>query len=169
MKFSAYEEYGLRCLLQIGRQGEGGSLTISDISRAEGLSISNVAKLTRILRRSGFLKSARGQAGGYTLSRSPDHIVVGEALAVLGGRLFEPDFCDRHVGNEKVCTNSVDCSIRSLWRAVQLVVDQVLRKTTLQDLLRNEQEMATWAGNLVKLSDIRTQQPQFRVETNEGV
>jgi len=28
--------------------------------------------------------------------------------------------------------------VRSLWRAVQVVVDQVLRKTTLRDLLQNE-------------------------------
>jgi len=151
MKFSSQEDYGLRCLLRIARLGEGGSLTIPEISQAEGISSAYVAKLMRILRRGGFLKSARGQAGGYTLSRPPGQIIVGEALAVLGGRLFDPDFCERHTGLEKVCTHSVDCSIRSLWRAVQLVVDQVLVKTTLKDLLWNEREMSTWVNELVKL------------------
>lgn len=151
MKLSAQEEYGLRCLLRLARE-PAGSLAISEISQVEGISPHYVAKLLRILRRSGFVKSARGQAGGYTLARPASQIVVGEALALLGGRLFEPRFCADHAGSEPMCTNTVDCSIRSLWRTVQLVVDQVLARTTLKDLLSNEQEMTTWVGNLVHIS-----------------
>ncbi len=152
MKLSAQEEYGLRCLLRLARQGEAGSLTIPGISQAEGMSSHYVAKLMRILRRGGFVTSARGQDGGYTLSRPANRIVVGEALALLGGRLFEPDFCKEHAGIEKLCTHTVDCSIRSLWRTVQLVVDQVLARTTLKDLVSNEQEMTSWVGHLVTIS-----------------
>jgi len=152
MKFTSQEEYGLRCLLRIANQGESGSLTIPEISLAEGITQPYAAKLMRVLRQGGFVKSARGQAGGYTLARQPEQITVGEVIAALGGRLFELDFCDRHAGNEKVCTHSVDCSIRSLWRAVQLVVDQVLGKTTVMDLIRNEREMSSWVNELVKLT-----------------
>ena len=56
-----------------------------------------------------------------------------------------------------MCTNTVDCSIRSLWRTVQLVVDRVLAKTTLKDLVSNEQEMTSWVGNLVNISDAEKQ------------
>ena len=90
MKFSSQEEYGLRCLLCLAREREGGSLAIPAISQAEGISTTYVAKLMRILRRGGFVESVRGKIGGYTLSRPPDQIVVGEVLALLGGRLFEP-------------------------------------------------------------------------------
>ena len=75
MKLSAQEEYGLRCLLRLGAQGDGGSLTIPEISRTEGISPEYVAKLMRILRQGGLVTSARGATGGYTLrapqSRSP--------------------------------------------------------------------------------------------------
>jgi Rrf2 family protein len=143
MKFSAQEEYGLRCLLQIGRQGPGGSLTIPEIAAAEGLSVPYVAKLVRILRQGGFLKSMRGHSGGYALCCPPDRIIVGEVLAALGGRLFDPDYCGRYHGAVDLCTHTIDCSIRSLWRAVQSGVDKVLSRTTLQTLLRNEEEMAS--------------------------
>ena len=86
------------------------------------------------------------------LSRPASQIVVGEALALLGGRLYEPAFCNQHSGSELMCTNTVDCSIRSLWRTVQLVVDQVLARTTLQDLVSDEQQMTTWVGHLVHIS-----------------
>ena len=152
MKLTSQEEYGLRCLLRIAREGEGGSLTIPKISQKEGISNFYVAKLMRILRRSGLVKSVRGQAGGYALARPADQIVVGEALAVLGGRLYDPAFCEEHSGSESLCTNSVDCSVRSLWRAVQQVIDQVLSKTTLKDLLSNEQQMTSWTGHLVKVT-----------------
>ena len=157
MKLSSQEEYGLRCLLRIARQGEGDSVTIPEISEAEGISSHYVAKLLRILRRGGFVTSARGQAGGYALARPRDRIVVGEALAVLGGRFFESDFCKEHSGVENMCTNTVDCSIRSLWRTVQMVVDQVLAKTTLKDLISNEQEMTSWVGHLVNIAGAEDQ------------
>ncbi len=142
MKLSSQEEFGLRCLLHLGRQGAGGSLTIPEISRAEGISEAYAAKLMRILRQAGFVTSARGQAGGYTLARQPSEINAGQALAALGGRFFESDFCERHSGMEQLCTHTVDCSIRSLWSTLQSAVDQVLARTTLQDLLGPERDLA---------------------------
>jgi len=141
MKLSAQEEYGLRCLLRVTRAGEGESLTIPEIGRAEALSTPYVAKLMRILRQGKFVTSVRGQTGGYALARSPENIPLGEVLAVLGGRLFEPGFCDQFSGLERICTHSVDCSIRSLWGAVQTAVDSVLAGITLRDLLQKESDM----------------------------
>lgn len=144
MKISSQEEYGLRCLLQIGRQGSAGSLTISELARREGISDANVAKMLRLLRQSGFVVATRGQSGGYALAAPPEEIRIGDVLSVLGGRLYEKSFCDEHAGIETLCTHSIDCSIRSLWRSVQGAVDQLLSRLTLQDLLRNEAELKAW-------------------------
>jgi Rrf2 family transcriptional regulator, iron-sulfur cluster assembly transcription factor len=151
MKLTSHEEYGLRCLIRLGRAGDGSSLTISDIGRAEHISSPYTAKLLRMLRRAGFVKSVRGQAGGYSLARPASQIIVGDVLGILGGRLFEADFCKSHSGQVRVCANSTDCSIRTLWRAVQLALDQVLGKTTLQDLLRTEEDMRKWVNALASL------------------
>lgn len=160
MKFTSQEEYGLRCLLQIGRQGVRGSLTIPEIAAADGLSIPYVAKLMRLLRRGGFVKSTRGQTGGYALARPSEKIVVGEVLGCLGGRFFETEFCERYPGSVDICTHTVDCSIRSLWHAVQDVVDQVLTKTTLRDLLVNEQQMSASVSGLVQIANEKPQPVQ---------
>lgn len=141
MKLSAQEEYGLRCLLRVAAAGQGRSLTIPEIGRAEALSIPYVAKLMRVLRQGKFVKSVRGQSGGYALARTPADIRVGEVLGVLGGRLFEPGFCDQFPGLKRTCTHDIDCSIRSLWRAVQSAVDVALAGITLQDLLQKESAM----------------------------
>ena len=147
MKLSSQEEYGLRCLLQIARQGEGGSLTIAEMSQREGISAPNVAKIMRILRRAGLVRSTRGKAGGYSLARSPAQVPVGDVLGALGGRLFDATFCDRHSGVEERCLNNSDCSIRPVLRFVQDAVDQVLGQLTLQSLLRPESEVAVYIGS----------------------
>ena len=98
MKLSTQEEYGLRCLLQLARAGEGASLTITDMAEREGISSPNVAKIMRILRRSGLVRSTRGKAGGYTLARPAKDVRALDVLSSLGGRLFDPGFCDRHSG-----------------------------------------------------------------------
>ncbi len=141
MKFSTQEEYGLRCLLQLAKQTSNKGLTIPEISELEGLTIPNVAKLLRIMRLGGLVESERGQFGGYRLSRPPNQITLQDVLNVLGGRLFEDAFCNSHSGAIEICTNSIDCSIRSVWKTVQKVVDDVLGKLTLKDLLGSEEEV----------------------------
>ena len=153
MKFSSQEEYGLRCLLRIGQTKSPTGLTIPEISQLEGLSTANVGKILRSLRLGGFIESTRGQTGGYKLSRSPDEIIIGEVLAILGGRLFEDNFCSDHSGNEMICTHTIDCSLRSLWRTVQSLLDSVLGKMTLKDLLGNEEQVSALASNYADDAD----------------
>ena len=140
MKLSSQEEYGLRCLLQVARRGE--SLTIAELSKLEGISSANVAKILRVLRRGGFLTSTRGQAGGYTLARPAEEIAVGDVLATLGGRLFHAKFCETHAGVSVSCTHLGDCSIRPVLRDVQRAIDEVLGRLTLKSLLCTEREVA---------------------------
>ena len=156
MKFSAQEEYGLRCLLRIGKASSQNGLTIPEISEMEGLSIANTGKLLRALRLGGFIESTRGQSGGYKLARPADEIIIGDVLAVMGGKLFEAGFCEIHAGTERICTNSIDCSIRSLWGMVQNVVDNILNKLTLKDLLGKEEEVKILVNSFVEESDSQT-------------
>ncbi len=135
MKFSRSEEYGVRCLLQIARASDGGSCTIAEISEAEGLSEANVGKILRLLRIDGFISSERGRDGGYSLTRDPSEIVMGEVLASLGQRIVEDDFCAKHSGIKNYCVHTVDCTVISLWENVQSAVDEVLYSTTLANLL----------------------------------
>jgi Rrf2 family transcriptional regulator, iron-sulfur cluster assembly transcription factor len=147
MKVSAQEEYGLRCLLQMTRLGDEESLSIAEISRAEGLSVPNVAKLMRILRLGGLVCSVRGQAGGYVLARPAENITMDQVLQVLGGPLFGTRFCELHTGIERTCTRRRDCSIRPVWLKMQELVGEVLSRTSLKDLLRDEPQMREWLAN----------------------
>lgn len=135
MKFSAQEEFGVRCMIALAREGEHGFLTIPAIAKSEGLSTSHVAKLLAALRKSGFINSHRGQQGGYTLSRPPSQMLVSDLLAALGGRLTHDHFCERFTGQNQECVHTEDCTLLPLWSRIQDAVDGALKGVTLADLL----------------------------------
>jgi Rrf2 family protein len=137
VKITAQEEYGLRCLLQLARHPIGEPITLAAIAEAEGLSIPYVAKLMNVLRGGGLVESVRGRSGGYSLARSAEQLTVGEVLIVLGGPLFTADFCDEHHGTLEACAHADRCSIRTLWGVVGGLIDQVLQRTTLADLVQH--------------------------------
>src|ERR1022692_3153462 len=125
MKITAQEEYGLRILLRIARCDEHEGMSIPQLSEAEGLTGAYVAKLTRKLRIEKYINSTPGNKGGYVLAKPAAEIVMNKVLKTLGGPLFEKSFCGDYSGSLKFCTNSVDCSVRSLWTVIQLSVDQL--------------------------------------------
>ena len=135
-------------LLRIGKSDSEKGMTIPELSEQEKLSEANVGKILRMLRLAGFVESSRGQSGGYKLARTPNEILVGDILTSLGGKLYESTFCDLHAGVENICTHSIDCSIRSLWKTVQSTLDSLLSKITLQDLLGNEQQVELFVTNI---------------------
>jgi Rrf2 family transcriptional regulator, iron-sulfur cluster assembly transcription factor len=140
MKITAQEEYGLRILIRIAGCKDQQGMSIPQLSEAEGLTSHYVAKLTRHLRMKKFINSTPGYKGGYVLARPAREIIIKDVLEALGGALFSKQFCGLHSGSMKLCTNSVDCSARSLWQMIQYTVDQLLEKITLHDLANNEKE-----------------------------
>ncbi len=138
MKISSQDEYGLRILLRIARADAEKGLSIPQLSELEGLSEPYVGKLTRALRLGELVQSTRGQKGGYVLAKAANEITINSALTVLGGKLYDTEFCGSHSGVGQLCTNSVDCSVRSLWKMVQFTLDNLLEKVTLADLMDTE-------------------------------
>lgn len=141
MKITSSEEYGIRMLIRIASADAIVGLSIPQLSEAEGLSEPHVAKICRTLRIEGFINSTPGYKGGYVLAKASEEIIINNVLKALGGSLFDEKFCGSHTGLGKLCTNSVDCSTRSLWRMVQHTMDNLLNKLTLKDLIVNEKEV----------------------------
>lgn len=141
MKITAQEEYGLRILVRIASCNDSDGLSIPQLSETEGLSSHYVAKLCRILRMSDFINSTPGNKGGYVLAKPAEQIIIKNVLNVLGGQLYDVSFCGDHTGTMRFCTNSVDCSTRSLWSIIQLTMDKLLEKITLADLIGNTEQI----------------------------
>ena len=151
MKVTSQEEYGLRCMMQLAVSSPDRPLTIHEIADREGLSPAYVGKLMNVLRDAGLVDSVRGRSGGYLMARPPARISLLEILAPLGGNIYEEHHCEKFPGEGDTCVHTGDCSIRSLWGSLQGLVNRVLSRTTLADLLHNEQQVT---------ADLRTQNRQ---------
>ena len=164
MKLSSQEEYGLRCALNLARQSEKAAsadgpmpaTTIAQISASEGLSTEYAGKLLGILCKSGLVESVRGRHGGYRLTRSAAEISVASILAALGSAFYRGETCERFPGEQDSCVHTTGCSIRSLWSGLQRLIDHVLTRTTLQDLVMlEERNVSAWiSGHLDVLRDL---------------
>lgn len=150
MKITAQVEYGLRIMVRITRCTDEKGLSIRQLSEAEGLSTNYVAKLTRLLRIKGLINSTRGHTGGYVLAEPAAAITVNEVLKALSGKLFDKNFCDNHAGIMTLCTNSVDCSVRSLWSMMQTTLDKLLDKVTMADMIKNEKDVSGVLQNIIE-------------------
>lgn len=150
MKISAQDEYGLRILLQIARAQSDEGLSLPQISELENISQAYAAKITRALRIAGFIKSIRGHKGGYILALAPSEIKINQVLRSLGGAIYDEKFCGQHSGALSLCTNSVDCSLRSLWTILQINVDRLLDQISIQDLMKTEVQVNE---NLARISE----------------
>ncbi len=150
MKITAQEEFGLRVLIRIAGCETAVGMSIPQLSKAEGLSSHYVAKLTRTLRMAGFINSTPGYKGGYVLAKPAKEIKIKYVLKALGGVLYDKDFCGQHAGTVNFCTNSVDCSARSLWQMIQFTVDQLLDRITLNDMANTENESAKFLRQILE-------------------
>lgn len=143
MKITAQEEYGMRILVRIASYKDSDGLSVPQIAEAEGLTSHYAAKLTRELRIAGFVRSTPGNKGGYVLAKPATEIIIKDVLNILGGKLYDVSFCEGHTGTMRFCTNSVDCSTRSLWSIIQITMDKLLMQITLADLIGNTEQVTS--------------------------
>src|SRR5919199_372634 len=141
MKVSAREEYGLRCLLQLARLGEGEFLTLAQIAEREGISQANAGKVLWLLNKAGLVTSIRGTKGGYMLARPASEIRLSEIIKVLDEGEVD-GHCKTYPGVLDSCVHTSDCGIRSVIVNVHEAVERALSAITLAQLAGATQQSA---------------------------
>lgn len=131
MKLSTKGRYGIKAMVDIALEYGKGRLSVNQLAEKQGVSVAYLEQLIAALKKAGLLEAVRGASGGYTLSRPPEEISVGEVLRALEGTTAILD-C---VGTDSVgCTNACSCSARPLWLKLQQKIDDVLNTTTIKDM-----------------------------------
>lgn len=139
MRVSSLEEYGLRCLLALATEPEGGQLTIPEIAQKEGLSEPYVGKILSLLKKGNLIKSARGRKGGFTIAKPANEVSLLEAVTTLGGPLIEHDHCNKYTGVLQQCVHYDCCSVRYVLGGLVAYIGEFLSKTTLADIMKDHE------------------------------
>jgi len=138
MRLTTQSEYALVGLRALCQGANGKPLSINTIATQEKMSKDYVEQLFLKLKRAGIVQSVKGAHGGYLLSRDPAQITIRQVIEALeGGAIYEA-FCSPEVKENIVCTHSVHCSLRPVWRKLKELIDGFFSKITLATLLKDE-------------------------------
>src|ERR1051325_6692882 len=105
--FSSKAEYGVRLMVELGRQTPAQPTSLKAIAEAERLPLAYLEQVVARLKRAGLVMSARGAHGGYWLARPAEQITMDEGVVALEGGIapmggFVSDTTERvlcsHVG-----------------------------------------------------------------------
>ncbi|MDR3335402.1 MAG: Rrf2 family transcriptional regulator [Treponema sp.] len=91
MKISTRGRYGIRLLIDLAEHINEPHVSLARVAERQTISIRYLEQVAVILRRAGFIRSVKGAFGGYTLARSPQDIIVGDALRELEGDMLISD------------------------------------------------------------------------------
>ena len=138
MIFTTKAEYGVRLLVELGRQGSGQPVSLKAIAEAEGLPLAYLERIVALLKKAALVESTRGAHGGYRLTRDAEAITMDEVVLALEGHIAPMDcFFDDREGRV-LCSHHDDeqlCATKLLWTRVQMGVIKSLQRTTLAELI----------------------------------
>lgn len=130
MWVSTKAQYGMRALVEVAMWGDE-PMSLKTIAQRQLISHQYLEQIFAELRRAGIVDSVRGARGGYKLARPLEQIDALEVVELLEGSVA-PVRCIDDASN---CVRTGHCSTESLWRRVDSAVREVLRGTTLADLV----------------------------------
>ncbi|HEU5229452.1 MAG TPA: Rrf2 family transcriptional regulator [Ktedonobacteraceae bacterium] len=171
LRVSTKGEYGVRIMVDLARHYGGRPRSLTDIAQAESLPLAYLEQLVKLLRESNppLVMSTRGAHGGYRLTRSPEHISMGEVVRVLEGPI-SPMICTtegemNQADMSQICGFFDSCKTKYLWARVRDAVAQTLDAITLADLVAESvagsSEESGVPAHFIALSDIHVlQSPQ---------
>jgi Rrf2 family iron-sulfur cluster assembly transcriptional regulator len=139
MRLTTKGRYAVTAMLDLALHQELGPISLSDISRRQGISLSYLEQLFSRLRREGLVASTRGPGGGYTLSRPADSIAVGDVVTAVDEKVDST-----RCGGLTNCHNDERCLTHDLWSELSKQIYEFLNGITLAHLVERNgvQEVA---------------------------
>lgn len=130
MLFTTKTEYGLKALVILAKSKPEKSISLAEIAKKTGLSLSYLEQLFSKLKLAKLISSTKGAEGGYLLSRPAKDINLFDIIFALEGRTAINSCM---AGGKLSCGGK--CLTRKIWAEIQADIEQTLKKYTLNHLI----------------------------------
>jgi len=110
MKLSTKGRYAVTALMDIAIHDKLGPVTLADISKCQGISLSYLEQLFAKLRKKGLVEGVRGPGGGYRLARAAAKITVADIVSAVDEKVD----ATRCSGRQD-CLDGRRCLTHELW------------------------------------------------------
>ena len=135
MKVSTKGRYALRIMVDLAQNDNGEFIRLKDISDRQNITIKYLEQIMPLLTRAGYVKSYRGNNGGYRLARRPEEYTVGDILRTTEGSLA-PLACLEDDPNQ--CPRCNECTTLPFWAGMWKVINDYVDHVTLEDLVERD-------------------------------
>lgn len=129
MKISTKSRYGIIALIDLVINSEYGSVTLKAISERQNISERYLEQIFSLLRKSGLIIGKKGAQGGYTLTKYPNEITIGEILKVLEGDLLLIDVKEYEANEMEGFVN------REIWSEINKKINDYFESITLEEIV----------------------------------
>ena len=134
MKLSTKSRYGLKAVYVLGNAyNDKEIVSLATLSKHILVGSSYIEQILRLLKKDGIVESVRGATGGYTLTRTPEQITLGEILRSLEDGLELVDCIA-----DGSCHD--DCPTRKIWVTIYNAINETLDKITLEQMLEDNSD-----------------------------
>jgi Rrf2 family protein len=128
--------YAIVALTRLARDFGKGPILIRDIAQDEKIPQRFLENILLELRKLGILGSKLGKEGGYYLLKRPEEVTLAEII-----RHFEGTIALMYCVSEKAyqpcefCKDEAKCQIRRVFKEVRDTTYEILKRTTLAELI----------------------------------
>ena len=131
MRISAKVDYAVRAMCELAaHQGEL-PLKAEQIAACQEIPLSYLENILVDLRRAGFVRSLRGQVGGYRMAKPASAITVADVIRAVEGPLAEV----RGIRTEAVTFPGSAAALRDVWLATRVSLRRVLERVSIADIV----------------------------------
>lgn len=107
-------------------------ISLGEIADRQGLPVPYLEQLFVLLRRQDFVKSVRGQNGGYILARAASKINIAEVIQAVG-ETVKATRCTGHIAIGCL-PNKTKCLTHNLWETLEDHLTDYLSAVSLEDV-----------------------------------
>ncbi len=130
MIYSSACEYAIRATTYLATHSDAELVKLRDIADAEGIPAPFLSSILQRLVSAGFLRSARGPAGGYSLTVSPDELTLYDLKETIDG-IAQLEDCAVGLG---ACSDTMPCPLHDSWKPIRGLIKSYLQQTTLRQM-----------------------------------
>ena len=134
LKIAKSVEYSILAIKYINENNSRGSLTAREIADNENIPYDLLAKILQKLVRNGIIKSVQGNKGGYLIDVSLSKLFITDLIAAVDQNI---QLTDCMVENPTIndCARYENCCIKDPLKKVQNKINEVLKSTTLMEII----------------------------------
>lgn len=145
MRLTSKGRYAVTAILDIALNSHRGPVSLTEISKRQGISLFYLQQLLARLRKQGLVSSIRGPGGGYILLKKVNEIAVSSIMRAVD----ESVDATRCQGKES-CHNGEQCLTHTLWHHLSELINEFLNKITLAELVKNNQMASIYNPQVVR-------------------